>query len=188
VATLAVLDACVLYPASLRDLLLRLAEAGLYQALWTDKILAEMAGAILRNRDDLDQDKMDRLVRAMKDAFPESCVIGWEPLEPGMLNHEKDRHVLAAAVRSRADVIVTSNVKDFDAEACEPYRVEASTPDEFVCQLVDGDLNWAVAVIDSMAADTASPPLTREDVLASLSTTVPAFVSMVRQHIGHLPH
>lgn len=109
-ATLAVLDACVLYPQSLRDLLLRLAEAGRYQVLWTDRILSEMSGAILRNREDLDQCKMERLVAAMKDAFPEACVDGWEPLESSMLNHEKDRHVLAAAVRSRADVIVTSNM------------------------------------------------------------------------------
>lgn len=187
-ATRAVLDACVLYPQSLRDLLLRLAEAGLYQVLWTDKVLSEMAGAILRNREDLDQEKMDRLVAAMRDAFPEACVVGWEPLESSMLNHAKDRHVLAAAVRSRADVIVTLNIKDFDAEACEPYRVEASTPDEFVCQLVDGDLNWAVAVVDAMAADTANPPLTREQVLESLSATVPAFVAMVREHLGVLAH
>ncbi|MGV8083880.1 MAG: putative toxin-antitoxin system toxin component, PIN family [Coriobacteriia bacterium] len=181
---LAVLDACVLYPQSLRDLLLRLAEVGLYQVLWTDKILAEMAGAILRNRQDLDQVKMDRLVAAMKDAFPEAFIVGWEPLELSMLNHEKDRHVLAAAVRSRADVIVTSNIKGFGAKACDPYGIEVSTPDEFVCQLLDGDLKWAVSIVDSMAADTANPALTREQVLESLSVTVPSFVSMVRQHVG----
>jgi len=183
VAATAVLDACVLYPQSLRDLLLRLAGAGLYQVLWTDKILSEMSGAIPRNREDLDRDRMDRLVATMKDAFPEACVNGWESLESSMLNHEKDRHVLAAAVRSRADVIVTFNIKDFDTKICEPYGVEVSTPDEFVCQLVDGDLNWAVVVVDSMVADTANPPWTRDKVLESLSATVPVFVAMVRGHL-----
>jgi hypothetical protein len=60
-------------------------------------------------------------VRTMERAFPDAMVAGHEALIPSMANDPKDRHVLAAAVRGRADVIVTSNVRDFPPAACEPY-------------------------------------------------------------------
>ncbi|MBE0417484.1 MAG: hypothetical protein IBX63_06950 [Coriobacteriia bacterium] len=60
---------------------------------------------------------------------------------------------------------------------------EVTAPDEFACQLVDGDVGRAVAIVEMMAADTSNPPLSREQVLGSLENTVPAFVALVRAHL-----
>ncbi|MCA1717453.1 MAG: PIN domain-containing protein, partial [Actinobacteria bacterium] len=122
-AFVALLDANVLYPAYLRDALLRLAEAEIYQVRWSRQILDEMARNVLENNPDLPEEKIESLVRTMERAFPEAMVTEHEPLIPSMTNDPKDRHVMAAAVRGRADVIVTSNVRDFPPEACEPYDV-----------------------------------------------------------------
>ncbi|WP_222709080.1 hypothetical protein [Nonomuraea sp. C10] len=91
----AILDACVLYPNALRDTLLRVAEAGVYQPLWSERILAEVRGALLRNG--LPESSVDRTFGFVRAAFSEAMVEGWEPLEDSMGNHVKDRHVLAAA-------------------------------------------------------------------------------------------
>ncbi len=110
-AFVALLDANVLYPAYLRDALLRLAEAEVYQVRWSRRILDEMSRNVLKNNPDLPEESMVRLVRTMERAFPDAMVTGHETLIPGMTNDQKDRHVLAAAIRGRADVIVTSNVR-----------------------------------------------------------------------------
>lgn len=107
-AFVALLDANVLYPAYLRDALLRLAEAEIYQVRWSRQILDEMARNVLENNPELPEERIERLVRTMERAFPEAMVTGHEPLVSSMTNDPKYRHVMAAAVRGRADVIVTS--------------------------------------------------------------------------------
>jgi predicted nucleic acid-binding protein len=78
------------------------------------------------------------MIAGMRNAFPEAEVDGWQPLEEDMRNSDKDKHVLALAVRARADMLVTSNLKHFPLEACEPYSIEPIDPDEFLCQLLEG--------------------------------------------------
>lgn len=68
----------------------------------------------------------------MRTAFPDARVTGYESLIPAMTNHPKDRHVLAAAARADAAVIVTANLKDFPAAALEPYQIDAVHPDDFL--------------------------------------------------------
>lgn len=113
----ALLDANVLYPAYLRDVLLRIAAAEVYQVRWSEQILDEMARNLKRKVSAPRHHEIDRMVEKMKTAFPEAMVTGHENLIPSMTNHEEDRHVLAAAVRGRADVIVTSNLKHFPRSA-----------------------------------------------------------------------
>jgi hypothetical protein len=111
-------------------------------------------------------------------------VEGWEPLEDSMGNHVKDRHVLAAAVRGHANVIVTSNLRDFPSTACEPWDVEVQHPDTFL--LYELELAPAVIlnVLQEQASSTGKPPhhsMTLGDVLASLENCgAPVFVSEVR--------
>lgn len=113
----AVLDACVLYPAPIRDLLLHLANAELYTPKWTDRIHDEWLRNLILNRPDLEATKLERTIREMKNAFPDSGVENYESLILSLqLPDEDDRHVLAAAIRCKADVIVTFNVKDFPAK------------------------------------------------------------------------
>lgn len=134
----AVYDACVLYPAPLRDLLLRLALADLYRARWTDHIHEEWIRSVLAQRPDLLPAQLGRTRNLMDRSVPDCLVTGYEGLIDTLsLPDPDDRHVLAAAIRSQAGVIVTYNLKDFPAEALIPYGVEAQHPDEFISHLFD---------------------------------------------------
>lgn len=107
-----VLDACVIFPASLRDTLFRAADAGLYRLHLTDNILEEVRRNLVKQRG-ISEDKAQQLVNVIKGYFPEAFVTGYTLLITSMPNDEKDRHVLAAAVVSNSQVIVTQNLKDF---------------------------------------------------------------------------
>ncbi|MBK7784804.1 MAG: PIN domain-containing protein [Gemmatimonadetes bacterium] len=109
-AFIVVYDACVLYPAPLRDLLIRIANAGIVQAKWSERILDECFRRILRQRPDLSAEALQRTRELMAIAVPDCMVTAFEPLEAGLtLPDPDDRHVLAAAIRANAQVIVTFN-------------------------------------------------------------------------------
>ena len=146
---------------------------------WSRQVLDEMARNVLQNNPNLPEERIERLVRTMKRAFPEAMVTGHEPLIPSMTNNPKDRHVMAAAVKGRADVIVTSNVRDFPPEACEPYDVDVQTPDEFLrYQWEIGDPDFLLGVFDDWASQLKSPPLTLEELLERLARVAPNFSEM----------
>lgn len=110
----AILDANVLYPAPLRDLLLSLADHEMYTPKWSSIIENEWTRNVLSNRKDLKQKQINRTANIMNTAFPDAMVVGFEPLTSSLeLPDPGDNHVLAAAIRSHAEVIVTSNIKDF---------------------------------------------------------------------------
>src|SRR3954462_6891521 len=128
-------DANVLYPSTLRDLLLRIAQSGLVQAKWTEQILDETFGALKRERPELDQARLDRTRALMGTAVRDWKITDYEPLIDSLkLPDPDDRHVLAAAIRARAQVIVTSNLKDFPAADLAQWDIEPKSPDGF-----DGD-------------------------------------------------
>jgi predicted nucleic acid-binding protein len=133
-----VLDANVLYPFSLRDTLLRAASEGLFQLYWSDQILEEARRSLV-NSGKMTDERATRLRSVMEEAFPEAMVTGHEPLIAAMKNHEKDRHVAAAAVKAGAQVIVTSNLKHFREL---PEGIEAQSPDDFLCNIFDLDPRW----------------------------------------------
>lgn len=124
------LDASVLYPVYLRDLLLRLAEKGFFQPRWTDQILHETSSNVKKRQPDNRHDRVDRMVALLSSAFPEARITGHEDLIPTMRNHPKDRHVLAAAVKDNVDVIVTDNTQDFPRESYRQYDLDVLTADE----------------------------------------------------------
>jgi predicted nucleic acid-binding protein len=127
-----VYDACVLYPFHLRDLLVRLAMSGLFQAKWTDTILDECFASLRSNRPDLDPERLDRTRQLMCTAVRDCLVTGHESLIEGLdLPDPDDRHVLAAAIRCDAQVIVTWNLANFPASALEPFDLEAQSPGRF---------------------------------------------------------
>jgi predicted nucleic acid-binding protein len=128
-----VLDTCVLFPDYLRDTLLRLAEAEIYEPLWSADILEELRRNVAAKMPEV---KAKRLVEVMAESFPHSAVTGYATLVPDMRNDPKDRHVLAAAVCGEAHAIVTRNLRDFPAEASEPYDIEVLSPDDSVCACV----------------------------------------------------
>ena len=162
------LDACVLYPAPLRDLLMWSASTGLFSARWSADILAEWTENLLRNRPDLKRDRLERTCAEMNRAVPDAMVTGYESLIPTVtLPDADDRHVLAAAITCGAEVILTLNLKDFPPDQLLSGIV-ALAPDPFLVQVFE--LNSA-ALLNTMAEHRASltrPPKTAEEYIESL--------------------
>src|ERR1039457_619366 len=127
----AVLDACVLVNASLRDTLLRLALQGLYTPYWSDEIIDELVRTLQRKLRK-SPSQTAHLTEQLRQHFDDAWVGGYESLVPKMANDAKDRHVLACAVHLGARVIVTFNVRHFPPAALEPWLVEAQHPDDFL--------------------------------------------------------
>ena len=125
----AILDACVLYPAPLRDLLMHLALTDLFRAKWTEAIHEEWIRSVLENRPDLTRGQLER-TRQLMDAHVRDCIVtDYEDLIPALtLPDSDDRHVLAAAIRSSTNVIVTFNLDDFPLETLKKWGIERSTP------------------------------------------------------------
>ncbi|WUJ72784.1 PIN domain-containing protein [Kribbella soli] len=164
-----VYDANVLYPNSLRDLLIRVAQAGLVRARWTEQILDETFRNLKKNRPDLDPAKVDRTRGLMNRAIRDVLVTDYEPLIEALdLPDADDRHVLAAAIKANAQVIVTENTKDFPAEKLASWNVEAQGADDFVLDLIDLNQQAVYAQVQRMADAWRNPPGTVEDVLDSL--------------------
>lgn len=171
-AFVAIYDANVLYPSVLRDVLIRVAAAGLVQAKWTETILDETFRNLGANRPDLDPEKLTRTRTAMKGAIRDCLVVGYEPLiDAVQLPDPGDRHVLAAAIRAKAQVIVTFNLKDFPQETLALWDVEAVHPDAFLEAQIDLNPQIVYAVLQRIADSCKKPPRTVADLLESLERT-----------------
>lgn len=131
-------DACVLYPAPLRDLLMRLAITRTFRARWTGQIHDEWINSLLRDREDLTEERLRRTAELMNAAVPDCLVTSYEPIIDQLtLPDPNDRHVLAAAIRADASAIVTMDLKHFPAQALESFQLEAIHPDAFIRDLAD---------------------------------------------------
>ena len=156
----AVFDACVLYPAPLRDFLMWLGLSGLFRARWTQDIHNEWKRNLLINRPDLSKDHLERTTTLMSQAIPDALVYGYEELIKGLnLPDPGDRHVLAAAIRCGAGVIVTFNQRDFPAEALMQYGMEAQHPDEFIINLFDLDPASVVTAAQRQRSQLKNPAI-----------------------------
>ncbi|MBB4913221.1 putative nucleic acid-binding protein [Streptosporangium saharense] len=164
-----VYDANVLYGKTLRDLLIRLAMTGRLQAKWTGKILDEMQRNLAANRPDIPEEKLDKLRLLMNSAVRDCLVEGYETLVEGLkLPDPDDRHVLAAAIKAGAQVIVTSNLGDFPPEYLAPWEIEAKSPDDFVLDQIDLDGRVVWACVQQIADSRVNPPEAVDDVLDAL--------------------
>jgi hypothetical protein len=165
----AVYDACVLYPAPLRDFLMWLGLSGRFRARWSAQIHDEWKRNVLKNRQDLTAEQLNRTSDLMDRAIPDALVTGYEPLIAGLtLPDPDDRHVLAAAIRCHASVIVTFNEKDFPAEVLESFGLEAQHPDVFVENLFDLDQAAVVAAAQRQRQQLKNPPMDVERYLEVL--------------------
>lgn len=162
-------DANVLYPGTLRDLLMRVAQAGQVQAKWTDQILDEVFRNLKLNRPDLEEARLDRTRELMNRAVRDCLVTGYEPLVDALaLPDPDDRHVLAAAVKARAQVIVTNNLKDFPPAELAAWDIEAEGADDFILDQIDLSRDTVYGAVQRIADSWANPPGTVADVLTSL--------------------
>lgn len=160
-----VYDACVLFPATLRDLMLRLAAADLVQPRWSERILDECFRNILLKRPELSAEALARTRLKMCAAFPDAMV-EHGPGRPDLsLPDPGDVHVVEAAIRGEATSIVTFNLRDFPASALDPLRVIALHPDEFVLTLLDDAPGRVCAVVEGQAHALTKPPTTVPDLV-----------------------
>lgn len=174
----AVLDACVLVPMALCDLLLRMAEEpAMYRPVWSEQILAEMARA-LRTKLHRSTEEVAWRRQQMKEAFPEAMVTVPSALLKSVecIPHKGDKHVLAAAIMARANVILTQNTRHFPKNCCEKYGVRCQTPDDF---LIDQYHLHPQLVLDKLDDQAAGISQNREFVVASLKAAVPKFCKLV---------
>jgi len=165
----AIYDACVLYPAPLRDFLIWLGLSGRFRARWSAQIHDEWKRNLLRNRRDLTPEQLNRTSALMDQAIPDGLVTEYETLIAGLnLPDPDDRHVLAAAIRCSASVIVTFNQKDFPPAALAPFGIEAQHPDEFIENLFDLDQAAVLQAALLQRSHLRQPPITAEHYLEIL--------------------
>ena len=165
----AIFDACVLYPAPLRDLLMHLALTDLFCAKWTDAIHAEWMRSVLKSRPDLTQVQLERTRQLMNAHILDCLVTDYEALIPVLtLPDPDDRHVLAAAIRSSADIIVTFNLGDFPQESLKKWGIEAQHPDDFINHLLDLAPHIVCAAAKRHRESLKNPPKNADEFLAAL--------------------
>ncbi|WP_455865621.1 PIN domain-containing protein [Pantoea agglomerans] len=164
-----VLDACVLYPSFLRDLLIRLGLTGLYQPKWSATIEDEWQRNLLANRTDLTPEQIQRTAALMNTAVPDAMITGFEPLIDSVdLPDVDDRHVVAASVRSNSEIIVTFNLKDFPAPALNAFGIEALHPDDFVMDLFDLNRAFVLSAVTTQRSNLRRPPMSVDEYLEAL--------------------
>ena len=167
----AVYDANVLYPAPLRDLFIRLAQSGLVRARWTEQIHDEWIRNVLKDNPQVTADRLVRTRRLMNEAVRDCLVTGHEALiETLELPDPDDRHVLAAAIHSSADVIVTFNLRDFPAAADSPFQIEAIHPDDFLFALIELGVDTVCSAMKRQRESLRNPPVTVDGLLATLES------------------
>lgn len=172
VKSVVLLDACVLYPAPMRDLLLHLADVNLFTPKWTNQIQEEWVRNLLLNRPDLTAEQLHRTTGAMNEAFADATVTGYETLINAIqLPDPDDRHVLAAAIRCHASLIITANLKDFPTATPSQYDVDPQHPDQFISNLLDLHTSDVLRAFEQQVANLKSPPKTARQVIESLRQT-----------------
>jgi predicted nucleic acid-binding protein len=162
-------DACVLYPAPLRSLLMYLAMTDLFRARWTEAIHAEWMRNVQKDYSDITREQVERIRDLMNTHVRDCLVTGYEALIPSLtLPDPDDRHVLAAAIRAGARVIVTANLSDFPVDLLEKYGIEAQHPDEFVMRLLDSAADIVCSAARQQRESLKRPPKTVDEYLESL--------------------
>jgi hypothetical protein len=165
----AIYDACVLYPAPLRDFLIRLGLTGCVRARWTMRIHEEWKRNLLRKRPDLTSGQLDRTSALMDRAIPDALVSGYEAIISDLnLPDPDDRHVLAAAIHCSANIIVTFNGKDFPDDVLASFGMTARHPDEFAEKLFSRDQAAVIEAVRRQRQQLVNPPVEATELLQIL--------------------
>ncbi len=171
-------DACVLFPASIRDTILTAAELGLYRIHLTDDILEEVRRNLAQKR--MSEANAQKLVDTIRETFAEYTITRHKALIERMPVNEGDRHVLAAAVVSNADFIVTQNLRHFPKSILSQFGVQAISPDQFLMDRFHSAPERMEGVLIKQARNLRNPPMTIKDLLDVLENHVPIFVGNMR--------
>lgn len=183
-----VYDANVLYPSTLRDVLIRVGLARLVQPRWTGQILDEVFRNLRTNRPDVDASRLNRTQELMNASIRDVTVTGFEHLiEQVTLPDPDDRHVLAAAVHADAQLIVTRNLRDFPADALAPWGVEAQHPDAFLTGVHQDHPDVLGEVVKAIARAWGTPDATPEQVIGRLAVDGPEAAKLIRASLPDEP-
>ncbi len=164
-----VLDACVLYPSLLRDLLIYLGKTGLYQPKWSAFIEGEWQRNLLEDRPDLKPEQIKRTGELMNQALPDVMVTGFESLIASIeLPDVDDRHVVATAICSNSEIIVTFNLKDFPQQYLDNFFIEAIHPDDFITDLFDLNQALVLSAVNKQRRMMRRPPKSVDEYLDAL--------------------
>jgi predicted nucleic acid-binding protein len=165
-----VLDACVLYPAGLRSLLMWLAVHDLIRPKWTEEIHKEWMRNVLKDRPDLTWSQLER-TRHLMDEHGGDCLV--TDYEQHIINLRlpdmDDRHVLAAGIESGADAVITWNLADFPDSAMKEHGIEVQTPDQLIGTLLDKRLEQVLATMRHHRTSLKNPPKNPEAYLETLA-------------------
>ncbi len=179
-----VYDACVLYPAPLRSFLMYLALTDLYRARWTNEIHEEWMRNVQQDYPGFTRLQAEKIRDLMNKHVLDCLVHDYEALIPTlMLPDEDDRHVLAAAIRCGAEVIVTFNLKDFPAKILRPHGIEAQHPDDFITNQLEIDSSLVCSAARQQRQSLKNPPLSVDEYLVSLERQgLRQTVASLREH------
>lgn len=184
----ALFDANVLYKAQLRDLLMELALTDLFRAKWTNEILDEWIENLLKNRPDLDRDRLSK-TRAMMNLHVRDCLVeGYQDfIEKIKLKDPNDRHVVAAAIVGRADLIVTFNTKDFDEQVLKQYKIQAQHPDDFLVHLYSLAPQMVIEAVSIVRKRLQKPRVSSDEYLKKLEEIgLKDFASSLKNHLKEI--
>jgi len=148
---------------------MELAAAKLFRAKWSDAVQNEWMSNLLENRSDLTKERLERTRDLMNKAVPDASVSGYEDLIQGLtLPDPNDRHVLAAAIASECDALVTFNQKDFPTEYLAKFNIELLHPDDFVHYQFGFCTASVVIAAQRCRARLKNPPVSAEAYIAAL--------------------
>ncbi len=165
----AVLDTNVLFPMVQRDILLWFAYFDLYTPVWSMHILAEFEKVVREKYPNLTESQIRKIVDLPGKAFPFASVRNYESIIDTIeLNDPNDRHILAVAIKSNSDVIVTNNLKDFPRKYLQTFEIESKHPDDFLCDIIDIDHLRASEAFHEMVLNKRKPDLNEFEVLDML--------------------
>ena len=181
----AVLDACVLYPAPLRDLLISLAEEGLFRARWTKRIQDEWIRNLIAKRKDIAPEALAKTAALMADAIEDAIIENADHLIDSLvLPDPDDRHVLAAAIVGHADAIITFNLKDFPESSIVVHGIEVLHPDDFLVAQYDLDSIKFLSVVKGLRARLRNPKKSPEELIATFEQQgIPQTCKLLREAI-----
>lgn len=159
-----VLDTNVIYPIEIRDLLFWFAYYDLFTPKWSAHIFDEWKDVM--SRKGISEDEANKRVEIANQAFPDALVNNYSGLIDNLeLPDPKDRHVLAAAIKTNANIIVTNNIKDFPKEYLASFGLSAKTADDFLTDIIDLNPDQAVKAFRELVLNRRNPDLDEFQVL-----------------------
>ena len=148
---------------------MNLALADIFKAKWSQQIHKEWIEAVLRHRPDLKRSQLERTQRLMDMHVQDAVVENYEGLIQNLsLPDLDDRHVLAAAIQGKADVIVTFNIRDFPHQILSIYNLKAQHPDNFILRLFGMKPFEIIAAAFEHRRSLKNPPKKADDYLSTL--------------------